>query len=109
MIGADSFRPQEALMKRTIIALAAAALVAAAMPSPAQARCDGCAIGAGVLGGQAAEDAGTDCTTVAAGLRRRRHRRRHQGGRGERDDRTFHECLLGPKTIGADHAPTAVT
>jgi hypothetical protein len=54
MIGADSFRPQEALMKRTIIALAAAALVAAAMPSPAQARCDGCAIGAGVLGGLAA-------------------------------------------------------
>jgi hypothetical protein len=41
-------------MKRTIIALAAAALVAAALPSPAQARCDGCAVGAGVLGGLAA-------------------------------------------------------
>jgi hypothetical protein len=35
-------------------ALAVAALVAAAMPSTAQARCDGCAIGAGVLGGIAA-------------------------------------------------------
>jgi hypothetical protein len=41
-------------MKRTIIALAAAAVVAAALPSPAQARCDGCAVGAGVLGGLAA-------------------------------------------------------
>lgn len=41
-------------MKRMIIALAAAALVAAALPSSAQARCDGCAVGAGVLGGLAA-------------------------------------------------------
>ena len=41
-------------MQRTIIALAAAALVAAALPSSAQARCDGCAVGAGVLGGLAA-------------------------------------------------------
>ena len=41
-------------MKPTISALAVAALVAAAMPSSAQARCDGCAIGAGVLGGIAA-------------------------------------------------------
>lgn len=41
-------------MKLTFIAIAAAALVAAASPSPAQARCDGCAVGAGVLGGLAA-------------------------------------------------------
>ena len=41
-------------MKRTIIALAAAALVAAALPSPAQAGCRGCAVGAGVIGGLAA-------------------------------------------------------
>lgn len=41
-------------MKQTIFALAAAGLVAAAMPSAAQARCDGCAVGAGVLGGLAA-------------------------------------------------------
>ena len=34
---------------------------------------------------------------------------RNQSGRGERDDRTFHECLLGPMSIGADHAPKAVT
>jgi hypothetical protein len=41
-------------MKPTIIALAAAGLLAAALPSPAHARCDGCAVGAGVLGGLAA-------------------------------------------------------
>jgi hypothetical protein len=41
-------------MKHTIIALAAAGLVAAALPTSAQARCDGCAVGAGVLGGLAA-------------------------------------------------------
>ena len=41
-------------MKRTIIALAAAAVVAAAMPSPAQARCHGCGVGAGIIGGLAA-------------------------------------------------------
>jgi hypothetical protein len=41
-------------MKRTIIALAAAAVVAAALPSSAQARCDGCAVGAGIIGGLAA-------------------------------------------------------
>lgn len=43
MIGADSFRPEEVLLKRTIIALAAAALVAAALPSPAH----GSAVGDG--------------------------------------------------------------
>ena len=47
-------------MKQTIIALAAAALVAAALPSSAQARCHGCGVGAGVVGGR----------------RRRRHHRR---------------------------------
>ena len=41
-------------MKHAIIALAAAGLVAAAMPTAAQARCDGCAVGAGVIGGLAA-------------------------------------------------------
>jgi hypothetical protein len=40
-------------MKRIVISLAAAALVAAAMPSPAQAYCRGCAVGAGVIGGLA--------------------------------------------------------
>jgi hypothetical protein len=40
-------------MKHTIIALAAAGLMAAALPTSAQARCDGCAVGAGVLGGLA--------------------------------------------------------
>ena len=38
-------------MKQTVFALAAAALVAAAMPSSAQARCYGCAVGAGVAAG----------------------------------------------------------
>jgi hypothetical protein len=37
-----------------IIALAAAALVAAAMPSQAEARCRGCGVAAGVIGGLAA-------------------------------------------------------
>jgi hypothetical protein len=45
---------KETLMKKTLIALAAAATVAttiAATPTPADARCFGCAVGAGVLGG----------------------------------------------------------
>jgi hypothetical protein len=41
-------------MKHTLIALAAAGLVAAALPSSAQARCDGCGVAAGVVGGLAA-------------------------------------------------------
>jgi hypothetical protein len=41
-------------MKQTCIALAAAALVAAALPSSAQARCHGCGVGAGLIGGLAA-------------------------------------------------------
>ena len=41
-------------MRHTIIALAAAALLAAALPSSAQANCRGCAVGAGVIGGLAA-------------------------------------------------------
>ena len=41
-------------MKQTVFALAAAALVAAALPSSAQARCNGCGIAAGVVGGVAA-------------------------------------------------------
>jgi hypothetical protein len=45
---------KELSMKHTIIALAAAGLMAAALPSAAQARCDGCAVGAGVIGGLAA-------------------------------------------------------
>src|SRR5262249_8595839 len=45
---------KERLMKKTLVALAAAATVAtaiAATPTPADARCWGCAVGAGVLGG----------------------------------------------------------
>src|SRR5262249_38008549 len=45
---------KETLMKKTLVALAAAATVAtaiAATPTPADARCFGCAVGAGVLGG----------------------------------------------------------
>jgi hypothetical protein len=41
-------------MKHTIIALAAAATLAAALLSPAQARCHGCGVAAGVVGGLAA-------------------------------------------------------
>ena len=41
-------------MKRIIVAFAAAALVAAALPSSAQARCHGCGVAAGVVGGLAA-------------------------------------------------------
>jgi hypothetical protein len=40
-------------MKPRIIALAAAAVVAAALPSPAQADCRGCGVAAGVVGGVA--------------------------------------------------------
>ena len=38
-------------MQRMIISLAAAAMVAAAMPSPANAECHGCGVGAGIAAG----------------------------------------------------------
>lgn len=41
-------------MKNTIIALAAAATLTAALPSSAQAYCNGCGVAAGVVGGLAA-------------------------------------------------------
>jgi hypothetical protein len=41
-------------MKNTVIALAAAATLAAALPSPAQAHCYGCGFAAGAVGGLAA-------------------------------------------------------
>jgi hypothetical protein len=41
-------------MKNTIIACAAAGILAAASPSSAQAHCDGCGLAAGVVGGLAA-------------------------------------------------------
>ncbi len=41
-------------MKTTLLALGAVALAAAALPSTAQARCDGCGVAAGAIGGLAA-------------------------------------------------------
>ena len=41
-------------MKHSLIALAAAGLVAAATPNAAEARCHGCGVAAGVVGGLAA-------------------------------------------------------
>ncbi|HZD91659.1 MAG TPA: hypothetical protein VE224_16280 [Pseudolabrys sp.] len=41
-------------MKKSILALTAAAMMAAAVPTVAQARCDGCGVAAGVIGGLAA-------------------------------------------------------
>ena len=41
-------------MKQTIIAVTAATLMAAALPSGAQAHCRGCGVAAGVVGGLAA-------------------------------------------------------
>lgn len=41
-------------MKNTIVALAAAVTLAAALPSSAQAHCRGCGVAAGVVGGLAA-------------------------------------------------------
>jgi len=41
-------------MKNSIIALAAAVTLAAALPFPAQANCNGCGVAAGVVGGLAA-------------------------------------------------------
>ena len=41
-------------MKHSVIALAAAALLAAAVPNTAQARCHCCGVAAGVVGGLAA-------------------------------------------------------
>ena len=42
------------MQRSTFIALTAAALVAAALPSSAQAHCNGCGVAAGVVGGLAA-------------------------------------------------------
>jgi hypothetical protein len=42
------------MQRNTIIAIAAVALVAAALPFSAQAHCDGCGVAAGVVGGLAA-------------------------------------------------------
>jgi hypothetical protein len=41
-------------MKHSVIAFAAAALLAAAIPNAAEARCHGCGVAAGVVGGLAA-------------------------------------------------------
>jgi hypothetical protein len=41
-------------MKHSVLALAAAAMLAAALPSAAEARCHGCGVAAGVVGGLAA-------------------------------------------------------
>ena len=41
-------------MKKTIVSLAAAALLAAALPTSADARCRGCGVAAGLVGGLAA-------------------------------------------------------
>jgi hypothetical protein len=54
MIAAQSKGREGLSMKRTLIALAAAGLVAAAIPNTAQARCHGCGVAAGVVGGLAA-------------------------------------------------------
>jgi hypothetical protein len=42
------------MQRNMIFAIAAAAMVAAALPSSAQAHCDGCGVAAGVVGGLAA-------------------------------------------------------
>jgi hypothetical protein len=54
MIAPNGFRPERTPMRNTIIALAAAAMLAAALPSSAQAHCRGCGVAAGVVGGLAA-------------------------------------------------------
>jgi hypothetical protein len=54
MIGAERIRPERTPMKNTTIALAAAATLVAALPSSAQAYCNGCGVAAGVVGGLAA-------------------------------------------------------
>jgi hypothetical protein len=41
-------------MKQTVLALAAAVTLAAALPSSAEAHCNGCGVAAGVVGGLAA-------------------------------------------------------
>jgi hypothetical protein len=41
-------------MRKLVVAAAAAAMLAAALPSSAQARCHGCGVAAGVVGGLAA-------------------------------------------------------
>jgi hypothetical protein len=54
MIPSESISASGDPMNRTLFALAAAALLAAALPSSAQARCHGCGVAAGVVGGLAA-------------------------------------------------------
>jgi hypothetical protein len=48
------FHLGDTFMKRTILALGAAAFLAASLPAPAQAHCNGCGVAAGVVGGLAA-------------------------------------------------------
>src|SRR5215470_17268082 len=54
MIGAKGHWPERTSMRNAITALAAASALAAALPSPAQAYCNGCGVAAGVVGGLAA-------------------------------------------------------
>src|SRR5262245_52783858 len=54
MIAPNGSRPERTPMKNTIVAFAAAVTLAAALPSSAQAHCNGCGVAAGVVGGLAA-------------------------------------------------------
>jgi hypothetical protein len=45
---------RESFMRNTLLALGAVVLAAAALPSTAEARCHGCGVAAGVIGGLAA-------------------------------------------------------
>ena len=67
-------------MKRTALALAAAASLAAALPSSAQAHCHGCGVAAGVVGGLAAGAIiGSAIANSGAGLCRTAVPRRRRG------------------------------
>ena len=54
MIADGTIGGRESFMRNTLLALGAVALVAAALPSTAEARCHGCGVAAGVIGGLAA-------------------------------------------------------
>jgi len=54
MIDAKGLWPERTPMRNAITALAAVGVLAAALPSPAQAYCNGCGVAAGVVGGLAA-------------------------------------------------------
>ena len=82
-------------MKHTIIAFAAAATLAAALPSSAQANCRGCGVAAGVVGGLRDDH-------VHGGAGEREERSRMRAVSAERFDRERRIDQRDPDRLGGN-------